>query len=386
MGRKKTPGLKKRGQYWHIDKWICGQRLQESTGTQYLEEAERYLNQRIQMIREASVYGVRPKRTFKEAATKFLLENQHKASIHKDAMHLKLLCQHIGDLTLDQVHSGVLQPFVEARLKQGRKPRTINHALQVVRHILNLAALEWRDEQGLTWLLTAPRIKMLKLSDAAIAYPLNWDEQNKLFAGLPETLRDMALFKVNTGCREQEVCQLRWEWEVKVEALNTSVFIIPLGRVKNRMERLVILNQIAQSVIEKRRNIHSVYVFAHRFRGEWRPYYQMNNSAWQQARKKVGLKHVRVHDLKHTFGRRLRAAGVSFEDRQDLLGHKSGRITTHYSAAELKNLIDAANKVCHRQGQGPVLTLLRQHRAEPCREAPCKIPTLQPVLSLRAVK
>jgi hypothetical protein len=30
---------------------------------------------------------------------------------------------------------------------------------------------------------------------------------------------------------------------------------------------------------------------------------------------------------KHTFGRRLRAAGVSFEDRQDLLGHRSVRIT-----------------------------------------------------------
>ena len=65
---------------------------------------------------------------------------------------------------------------------------------------------------------------------------------------------------------------------------------------------------------------------------------RMLNSAWKRARKKVGLA-VRVHDLKHTFGRRLRAAGVSFEDRQDLLGHKSGRITTHYSAAEIGNLI-----------------------------------------------
>jgi hypothetical protein len=27
--------------------------------------------------------------------------------------------------------------------------------------------------------------------------------------------------------------------------------------------------------------------------------------------------------LKHTFGGRLRAAGVSFEDRQDLLGHNA---------------------------------------------------------------
>jgi site-specific recombinase XerD len=53
-----------------------------------------------------------------------------------------------------------------------------------------------------------------------------------------------------------------------------------------------------------------------------------------------------VHGLKHTFGRRLRAVGVSFEDRQDLLGHKSGRITTHYSQAELGNLIAVAEKVC----------------------------------------
>lgn len=55
----------------------------------------------------------------------------------------------------------------------------------------------------------------------------------------------------------------------------------------------------------------------------------MNNTSWQKARVRAGLPQVRVHDLKHTFGRRLRAAGVSFEDRQDLLGHKSGRMTTH---------------------------------------------------------
>lgn len=39
------------------------------------------------------------------------------------------------------------------------------------------------------------------------------------------------------------------------------------------------------------------------------------NRAWKNARKKAGLSHVRVHDWKHTFGRRLRSAGVSFEDR-----------------------------------------------------------------------
>jgi len=57
-----------------------------------------------------------------------------------------------------------------------------------------------------------------------------------------------------------------------------------------------------------------------------------------------------VHDLKHTFGRRLRAAGVSFEDRQVLLGHKNESVTTHYSAPELANLIAAANRIAATEG------------------------------------
>jgi hypothetical protein len=72
----------------------------------------------------------------------------------------------------------------------------------------------------------------------------------------------------------------------------------------------------------------------------------MLNSVWKKARLRAGLPQVRVHDLKHTFGHRLRSAEVSFEDRQVLLGHKTQSVTTHFSAAELGNLIRAANKVC----------------------------------------
>ena len=71
------------------------------------------------------------------------------------------------------------------------------------------------------------------------------------------------------------------------------------------------------------------------------------------------MPHLRVHDLKHTFGRRLRSAGVSFEDRQDLLGHKSTRVTTHYSAAELSRLLDAAERVVDRDRRRPDLLILK---------------------------
>jgi IS30 family transposase len=66
----------------------------------------------------------------------------------------------------------------------------------------------------------------------------------------------------------------------------------------------------------------------------------------------------RLRHSEKKYNKRLRSAGVSFEDRQDLLGHKSSRITTHYSTAELQNLWEAANKVSVSHAQ-PTLILLR---------------------------
>ena len=85
----------------------------------------------------------------------------------------------------------------------------------------------------------------------------------------------------------------------------------------------------------------------------------MMTSGWKRTRIRASLPQVRVHDLKHTFGRRLRAAGVKFEDRLDLLGHRSERMTTHYSAAELSQLLAAANSIADRDGAKPELVVLR---------------------------
>jgi integrase len=79
----------------------------------------------------------------------------------------------------------------------------------------------------------------------------------------------------------------------------------------------------------------------------------MLNSAWKKGRVQAGLEWLRVHDLKHAFGRRLRDSGASFEERQDLLGHGSRRITTRYSAAVLLRLIEAANSVAGGRGFKP---------------------------------
>ena len=172
MGRKRTAGLYERNGVWHIDKQIRGVRICESTGERSLAKAEEYLAKKTEEVRQAVVYGVRPKRAFRRAATRYLNENPHKRRIADTALHLKQLDPYIGHLPIESVHMGTLQPFIEARRKQGIKTKSINLAMGVVRHILNLAASEWLDKNNLTWLHSPPKIKLLPVTDARNPYPL----------------------------------------------------------------------------------------------------------------------------------------------------------------------------------------------------------------------
>ncbi|WP_231876342.1 tyrosine-type recombinase/integrase [Azotobacter vinelandii] len=389
-------GLYERNGIWHVDKVVRGQRLQESTGTGNREEAEQYLIHRLEKLREEKVYGIRRIRSWREAATRYLVEYKDMPSIGLAATYLEQLDPYIGDLPITHVDDESLAPYIRDKLKPGRTstgkvkpgvtPRTVNIALEKVIRVLNLCARKWRDEEKRPWLDTVPMISKLdEKRSRRTPYPLSWEEQSLLFSELPDHLRRMALYKVNCGSREQEVVKLRWDWEIPVPELDTSVFLIPSdfgGRdkgsgVKNGEERLVVLNTVAKSVIEGQRGLDPTWVFPYGMpdrNGKATPVHRMNDSAWKKARVRAAKKYqerflrpapkgfasIRVHDLKHTFGRRLRAAGVTEEDRRALLGHKNGSITSHYSAAELGKLIDEANKISATDSRGPALTILRR--------------------------
>lgn len=382
MGQKTITGLTLKDGIWHIDKVVrgCG-RIRGSTGTSVRAEAEQFLLERIVQAGAERKERAHWRPTFRAAATRYLKEYAQQPSIWLTATYLKQLDPYIGDLHLDEVDNEALQAYVDDRLEAGRAPRTVNIALQRVVRVLNVASRKWRDDNRKPWLAVVPMIEMLSEKSRRQPYPLSWEEQAALFKELPEHLQVMALYKVNTGCREQEVCKLKWQWEIAVEGLGTSVFLIPAefgGRfddsgVKNREERLVVLNDVARSIIRKQRGQHPEWVFPY----EGRALHRMNDTAWRNARKRAaaqwkkdhgavphpGFASLRVHDLKHTFGRRLRAADVPEEDRKALLGHTDGSITSHYSAAELNKLIEYANRIAATDTRSPALTMLKRRVA-----------------------
>jgi integrase len=305
--------------------------------------------------------------TFEECALRDLEEIAHKSSADTMAMHLDQLFPFIGPLPIAQVHDGTIRPFIELQRNRGLSPKSINNALGVVSTVLNRAARVWRGEDGQPWLTQAPALisRLSVKGQQAKPYPLSWAEQDRLIKVLPRHVADAMLFAVNTGCREQEICQLRWDWEVALPGHGTSVFVLPASITKTSTERVVVLNSIARRVIETRRGTHTEYVFTY----QGNPLKKLHTSAWKRAWRLVGLPTEKgilkgVHNLRHTFGKRLRSAGVPLETRKALLGHANGDITTHYSAAELGELIDAAEAIVNRRTkETPNLMLISRQTA-----------------------
>jgi hypothetical protein len=89
-----------------------GRRLQERRGTNDLKKAERYLIHGLEQIRNAEIYGIRPKRTFRDAAVRYV-EEYEKESLPEDAWALSRIDPFIGDICLENIHMGTLRPYTE---------------------------------------------------------------------------------------------------------------------------------------------------------------------------------------------------------------------------------------------------------------------------------
>lgn len=373
---------------WQVDKWWRKTRIRQR-GFPDFEEAERYLIKRLAELRAVELHGARPDRTFDEAAAHYLLTHREKTSIETETYMLQSVMPYLGHLLLPQVHDGTLAPYVSARLAAGRAHKTVNLALGVVRRILRLASTAWRDEQGNTWLAQAPAVTLLPLAGhQREPMPISWPQQRALLPKLPDHLARMALFTLNTGARDDVVCTLRWDWEIRVPELGVSVFEVPRRHVKGRRQsRVLVCNSVAQSVVESVRGQHAEFVFVYRRERvknldqapamPYHPIGTMNNTAWQRARMEAGLGDLHVHDLRHTVGMRLREAGVSESTVADLLWHKTATMTQHYSMGQLVELHGALEKIRDDSGRwNKSLATLRLEQEATRREVTSpKVPT-----------
>ncbi|MCU7933701.1 MAG: tyrosine-type recombinase/integrase [Candidatus Thiodiazotropha sp. (ex Dulcina madagascariensis)] len=356
----------KEGKIWHIDKIVKVGDLRKSircsTGCRkdQLATAKLILERLEAEAREELLYGPnRLEHSFREAAVQYVLSIERKGKNPERAKQdLRLLDPYIGDLPVSHVHQGALFKF--ERDQQGvRRSSTIARTYRTLVAVLNYTARVMRDGNT-PWLSTAvPKITPPDWNDRLPPYHLDWTEQDRLAKHMDKkTARHLIapmLFGINCGAREQEICALRWEYEVLAPGLpKSAVWWIPpeirkgnsKRAISNQSGRYLVCNSAARSVIDGQRENRSDLVFPGPGGSQIG---RLNNSGWRTAWKKAGFptEGVKrgVHNLRHTYGQRMEAAGIPWEYRKVLLGHEIQDVTAHYSPPGLVRLLEEAEKV-----------------------------------------
>ena len=179
----------------------------------------------------------------------------------------------VGDIPLLDVCTDSFADFKKYRLKglnqSGHpvlkvKPATVNRALELARTVLNRAARVWRTN-GKPWLSAAPLIEMLDgIETRRKPRQITWEEQRRLIAKLPSHIAHKALFAINTGARDENVCGLRWDWEIPVPETGRSVFKVPASEFKGKRDHVLVLNDAAWRIVESQRGKHADFVLVYR--------------------------------------------------------------------------------------------------------------------------
>lgn len=383
---KKYPGIypQESGTY-QVDAHYKKQRIRGS-GFKSVREAQEYLESTRNRIRLETDHGTRRPVLFDEAAARYIEEQVERGRVSwkKDISMLRPLLSYIGQKGLHEINDALLRPFIQDRLDAGLKGKTVNSSLALVRVICNRASSEWFFENGMTWLEKSPRITLIPENDKRPPRPISWAEQKRLVALMPEHLANMVIFSLNTGVRENVICNLQWEWEARVDLGQphpVSVFVVPRSHVKGRRsERIIVCNSVAQEVVDKQRGLHPSFVFTYPrpVAGgfiEHQGVEYINNTAWGTARKLANLDDVRVHDLRHTVGMRLRNAGVSERTQNAILWHSSREMSEHYAVAQLREIYQAVETLAEEREADETIDLHALIRSTQIKETTKKLPS-----------
>ena len=246
----------------------------------------------------------------------------------------KQLLPAFGPLRLD----GIRRPDVERWLDAYSRtaPGGANHALQLLRQILNAAVatglIATNPTQGIK---RNPRPKLTRF--------LSTEEIDRLHRTLDRLVderssrqqpADIIRLILLTGCRKGEILKLKWS-EVDGDVLR-------LAETKTG-PRTVWLNRAASAIVLRQPRIGSAYVFPSPANPA-RP--RLGTPAlWNRIRKEAGIEDVRVHDLRHTVASQAVAKGVALSTVARMLGHSDPKMTLRYAHVSDRDVEAAAERI-----------------------------------------
>jgi integrase len=275
---------------------------------------------------EAVAWGDKPRRSFAQAAERFVREHLttlKPRGAERYGVSLKNLSLHFGGKTLDQITSAELSAFETARRTDGVSPSTIRRDLACLSSLLASATdWEWIDDHAnpVPSYLRRRAKRGLREAPARTRY-LSEAEETALLSAATSAVRQAIAMAIDTGLRREELFGLQW-WQVDL----ARGVITTTTQTKNGRARKVPVPDRARTILGTLpRHLDCPFVLVN---PDTRDRYVQMNKGLKAAMRRAGIKGLRWHDLRRTAGCRwLQRDGRSMEEVSILLGHSSVIVT-----------------------------------------------------------
>ena len=171
-------GVYKRGDVW----WVHltspnGMRVRRSAGTADERQALEFHDRLKVQLWEEERLGIKPQRSWQDAAVRWVKETRDKRTHGKDVAKLRWLDRYLGHLQLSQVTRDVIDAIAERKVRESSRS-TANRYLALIRAILRRARDEWN------WLDTIPKVRLYREPKGRIRF-LTPEEARRLLDELP---------------------------------------------------------------------------------------------------------------------------------------------------------------------------------------------------------
>src|ERR1039458_5501963 len=350
----------KRGKYYHFEFVLDGRRRRGSTGT--ANKAQAIIEERNQRERLTKSYGQvlqeeareQQRKTIQEAADEFLEDYRAK---HQSATYAEYALGHVksvlGDNLVVEITPAVVKRYQATRLREKAGPKTINDEVQLL--------LRLCGEQGALIRAVLRRDKALKLAlPPSPGRPYSTDEKARMLGEAQKLrtpmMRAALALDLNTGLRDKELRQIRWD---QIDLVHKKALTVGKSKTEAGTGRVIPLNETAMAALEA----HAAW-YTRRFgecRPEWfvfpfgtplprdptRPITSFK-TAWSKVRLKAGVK-GRWHDNRHTLVTELAESGAGDEVIMSIAGHVSRAMLSRYSHVRMEAKRRALDEIAARQ-------------------------------------
>lgn len=272
------------------------------------------------------------KKRFSEMMERFILEHGPNVSERTRKFYgyaRKPLVKVLGDMIVSDISSKDVVEYKSLRRMDGVSGSTINNELKVLSKAFNLAFKEWE------WIRENPISKVSREKEGSPRDRwLTREEAIKLLSFCEFPIKELVIFALNTGMRQDEIFSLSWK---DVNRANNTIII---RETKNGKPRTLPLTGGALEVLQKMdkvRKLRSNLVFPNMVGNKL-----VRQRVHEKFKKALGLAKIEdftFHDLRHTCATWLAQDGQDIYLIQRWLGHLDPRMTrryAHHSAESLR--------------------------------------------------